>query len=266
VQDSTDAHWDADQQGWVGGTPPESGGGGTPNQLNIPTLVLVPLVVLLLVVAVAVAIGINMGTPTKDSSPSENSSSSEDSASPDDSAGAEGTPDEEEDADSPGSEDQWENQEGETPASDEYEFSTDPDGFELYIPRGWQRELRGPGEGVFYVADDPSHFVQIIDFQNQYASPWGAMQALESELEANSGYDGFGGSWQLVEGAPVMELNYAYDEDVSGRRNVHMRTFRGGDNGVYMVLAAGPANGRELTRERYEMAADSFCVTEYYCP
>ena len=67
MPDSTNARWDADQQSWVGGTRPESAGGETPRQLNIPTLMLVPLVVLLIVVAVAAAVVISRSPSPGDS-------------------------------------------------------------------------------------------------------------------------------------------------------------------------------------------------------
>ncbi|MGW8526305.1 MULTISPECIES: hypothetical protein [Nocardiopsidaceae] len=284
MPDSTNARWDADQQSWVGGTRPESAGGETPRQLNIPTLMLVPLVVLLIVVAVAAAVGISrppstggsdsgqQSAPAKDEASAAESTAEEPSEEPAEDGCADGgnseTCDDAESPEPPEAEDPFAEEDVESQALDGYELSTDSGWFGLHIPEGWQYEGGGASEEFFYHPDDRSHFIKIIDFQGEYLSPWRAMNALESELEATygqSGYDDYNGAAVLEEDPSVMELNYAYDHDTFGHQDVYVRTFFGEGGGIYAVSAEGPFEEWRTTKEHCKEAANSFCLNEHEC-
>ncbi|MFJ9553953.1 hypothetical protein ACIRPH_09060 [Nocardiopsis sp. NPDC101807] len=279
MPDSTNARWDADQQGWVTGTPPESAGGEAPRQLNIPAPVLVFLVVLLVVLAVVAAVGINAG-PAEESSSSDAASASpgdgagtadssdSESASAEDEADTEEPSAEESPGESSGAEDPFAEEDVESQAPDGYELSTDSGWFELNVPEGWQHAGDGAQKEVFYDPEDPRYFLQITSMQDVHASPWAAMNALEAELQGEYeqfDYDDYGGAAVLEEDPSVMQLNYRYDHDTFGRQDVYVRTFRGGDGEIYAVSAEGAADFYERTQERCEEAATSFCVTGDDC-
>lgn len=270
MPDSTDVRWDADQQCWAGGTPHGTAEDGAPGRLNVPTVVLVSLVVLIVVVAV----GVHVDTSAEDDSSATDTTGAtepfgeEPSGEPSDDGCADGWG-----GDHCGDgEDQGffgfggkEEEEEEDRAPDGYELRTDSNGFELHVPEGWRRVDEGPPEGVFYLRDDRSHLVQIIEFGGAHDSPQEAMDSLESGVRSSTGYSDYGQNHPNGD-ASAVELNYVYDHGGLGSRDVYVRTFLGGDGEVYAVLAAGPQEDWMLTRERYETAADSFCVTGHDCP
>jgi len=278
MPDSTGARWDADQQRWAEGARPGPAGLGTPPQPNIPALVLVSLVVLLVVVAVGIRVGASAenGSPTADGAgstdPSDEAPSGEPTGGGCESGSVGGHCDAEEDQEGFGNREAAEEDlEGETPeeeeapAPDGYELRTDSNGFELHVPEGWQREDEGPPEGVFYLQDGRRDLIQIAGFEGAHDSPQEAMDALESGVRGNAGFFSYEQDYLGGESLAV-ELNYVYDHSELGTRDVYARTFLGGDGEVYAVLAAGSDDDWQLTQERYQTAADSFCVTGYDCP
>jgi hypothetical protein len=245
---------------------------------------LVPLVILLIVVAVAAAVGISGAPSTEDRASVKESASAEDEAGTAGPSveGASGEPSEEgcadegngepcDDTESPApsdAEDPFAEQDVETHAPDGYEPRTEPERFALHVPEGWQYAGERSPEEVSYYRDDRRSFIRIIDFQGEYPSPWRAMNALESELEATygqSGYDDYNGAAVLEEDPSVMELNYAYNHDTFGHQDVYVRTFFGEDGGIYAVSAEGPFEDWPTTKEHYEEAANSFCVNGHEC-
>lgn len=248
--------WDADLQRWAAPPVPEHPPDESA-QAALPTVVVLVLVVLLL----AVAVGVHTDTSETDT---------------EESAGAygdEGYGDEEpyrEDSTDEGpAEDEGDHglfpddpPEDEAPEPDGYSFREDSAGFGLYVPRGWERQDDGPPQGVFYTGDGRRNLIQVMDFAGGHDSPQQAMDALVAGVEDNPGYSDYG--QRELDGGAV-ELNYVYDHAEYGPRDVYVRTFLGQDREVHAVLAAGPEEDWALTEERYETAADSFCLSDHPC-
>lgn len=264
MPDSLDIRWDADQQRWSGGPLATPVGGGGPEQPNIPAATLAALLVLV----VAVAIGVHAASPSSRAgvpeagaephSDDECASGSNAARCDEDEPSGSGWSWDREDADEqePAEEDR---------VPDGYELRRDSNGFELHVPEGWHRKDEGPPQGVFYRRDSKRHLIQIMELGGDHSSPQQAMDSLRSGLRDNPGYSDSGPT-TLGGNSRGLELHYTYDHGEFGPREAYMRTFVGGDGEVYAVLAAAPSGDRALTRERYETAADSFCVTGHDCP
>ncbi|MCP3013063.1 photosystem II reaction center PsbP family protein [Nocardiopsis dassonvillei] len=154
-----------------------------------------------------------------------------------------------------------------------YELHEDTRGFAFYLPEGWRRDDEGLSEDVFYYQGDRSRLIRITDFGGVHGSPEEAMQALKSEHQGRPGYSVHENSRRYLGRESLnMEIdyeyhiNYLYDHDELGPREVYARTFLGGDGKVYMVLAAGPQHDWGPTERLHARAADSFCVTGHDCP
>ncbi|WP_017586960.1 hypothetical protein [Nocardiopsis ganjiahuensis] len=267
MPDSTVVHWDADQQRWTGDSPPARPSGRGPGQPNVPAVALAVLLLLLVVVA----IGVHTDTSANEggSSASSEGEPSEDECA--DSWGGDLCDDEEDQSFFPDfgpgqtEEEAGEEEPEEDPAPDGFELRSDPNGFELHVPEGWRREDEGPPQGVFYSPDGRYRLIQVMEFAGEHSSPQAAMDSLQAGVRDNADYSDLGQT-RLGGGTQAVELNYAYEHGEHGLRDVHVRTFLGGDGEVYAVLAAGPVEEWDLTRQRHEAAADSFCVTVRDCP
>ncbi len=245
MPDSKSARWDADQQAWVARTPPRSTGGRLPNQLNLPTLILVPLVILILATAVAAAVGIREDIATKNTTTDMGKTSSKDGT------GAT-QPDEHQDE------------------ADEHTVSDEPevyeprefDGFVLDIPQGWQSEAYGTH--VLFFQEDRTHHIEVTNLHNDYPSPWSAMQSLEAALRVEHEHQDYkvhdNGPRELTQ-PPAMELNYGYSNDTFDERNVYMRVLSGEDGRIYVIAATGPREHGELNQQHYERAVETFSLT-----
>lgn len=257
MPDRAEVRWDADLQRWTAPPrtgPPREGEG----RAVLPTVVLAVLAVLLL----AAAIGVHTDTSGADAADSTDTREGGSAEYDEWETYEEDPTDDEEDLGLfPGGPDEETHEDVAAPAG--YELREDPAGFSLYVPENWERQNDGPPQGVFYTGDGRRSLLQIMDFAGEHDSPREAMDALVAGVSGNAGYLDHG--QEELDGGAV-ELNYVYDHSGFGPRDVYVRTFPGGDGGVYAVLAAGPEDDWELTEERYETAADSFCLSGHPCP
>lgn len=157
-----------------------------------------------------------------------------------------------------GTEFEEEEEEEEDPAPYGYTLRTDSAGFELHVPEGWYREE--DASGVFYTPNERRDLIQVMTFDGGVDTPGEAMEQVESDVWDRAGYteyDRFGSGSQ----AGVTEFAYGYDHGDHGHRHVFARTFVGEDGQVYGILAAGPAEDRDLTWDHAQEATRSFCVS-----
>lgn len=153
---------------------------------------------------------------------------------------------------------EFEEEEEEDPAPYGYTLRTDSAGFELHVPEGWYREE--DASGVFYTPNDRRDLIQVMTFDDGVDTPGEAMEQVESDVWDRSGYaeyDRFGSGLRTG----VTEFAYGYDHGDHGDRHVFARTFVGEDGEVHGILAAGPAEDRDLTWGHVQEATHSFCVS-----
>ncbi|MET8011376.1 hypothetical protein ABZU86_18555 [Streptomyces sp. NPDC005271] len=256
--------WDEGTQRWVGeGAEPPAPGRRPPNPQGG--------MVLLAVLAVALVGGIGVGAwkllagdgdgkpQTQGGSASATSWSSYPSASP---APSSGTPSSAIPS-WPSSAPPSAGAEGSGGPPPDYMRTTDPEGFTLDVPAGWQRVKRETG--VFYESSDASSLIQIFAMTEPEVTPYEALRKAETGLKKNPGYKRYRlerlGSG---EGADA-ELEYGYRSEKYGQRRIIDRAFTGPDQVQYAVLIAGPAAQWPLQRERQRIVLAAFCPAGH-CP
>ncbi|MET7901745.1 hypothetical protein ABZS86_09745 [Streptomyces sp. NPDC005355] len=145
----------------------------------------------------------------------------------------------------------------------DYVRTTDPEGFTLDVPAGWQRVKRDTG--VFYESSDASSLIQIFALTEPKVTPYEALRKAEAGLRKNPGYKQY--RLERVgsgDGADA-ELEYGYRSEKYGQRRILDRAFTGPNQVQYAVLVAGPAEEWPLQRDRQRIVLAAFCPTGY-CP
>ncbi|WP_413799792.1 hypothetical protein [Streptomyces iranensis] len=145
----------------------------------------------------------------------------------------------------------------------DYARTTDPEGFRLDVPTGWQRVKRDTG--VFYESSDGGSLIQVFALTEPDITPYEALRQAETGLKKNPGYK----RYELKRLGPGddadAELEYGYRSAKYGPRRILDRAFTGPDRVQYAVLVAGPADDWPQQRERQGIVLASFCPTAY-CP
>lgn len=100
-----------------------------------------------------------------------------------------------------------------------------------------------------------------MTFDGRVDTPGEAMEQVEWDVWDRSGYAEYDRSGSGPR-TRVTEFAYGYDHGDHGHRHVFARTFVAEDGEVYGILAAGPAEDRELTWDHAEEATRSFCVSD----
>ncbi|MFF7654919.1 hypothetical protein ACFZCY_34655 [Streptomyces sp. NPDC007983] len=256
--DERGPHWDEAAQRWVGeGAEPPAPGRRPPSPHRGPVLLVVLAVVLIGGIGVGtwhLLSGSGDDTAQGDSGPSA-TSSGWDSGSP---SPSDGVPSSAQPSASPSDSVAA----GSGPPQG-YERTTDPEGFRLDVPVGWQRVKRDTG--VFYESSDASRLIQVFALTSPQVTPYEALKQAETSLKKNPDYKRYGLK-RLGPGDDAdAELEYGYRSPKYGPRRVLDRAFTGPDGVQYAVLVAGPSDEWPRQVELQRVALGAFCPTTY-CP
>ncbi|MEU8824148.1 serine/arginine repetitive matrix protein 2 [Streptomyces sp. NPDC048636] len=148
---------------------------------------------------------------------------------------------------------------GDPPAG--YSTQSDPAGFHLAVPDGWERTVEGPS--VFYTSSDGSTKIQVFELHGPEATPYES--AREAERLASRHRD-----YEQVTLAPLgtaamdpAELEYTYRSTSDGHRRIMDRRFSAPGGTMYAVLVIGASGDRASEQEVHQAALDTFCPTAY---
>ncbi|MFI5981374.1 hypothetical protein ACIBEA_10920 [Streptomyces sp. NPDC051555] len=134
---------------------------------------------------------------------------------------------------------------------------TDPKGFTVAVPKGWNRD--DPGNGIFYRSADRSSLLQIFQVVEPELSPLDAVKGASADLRnRTTGYTEI-----RVGAAPggsgACELVYEYDSAEShGRRRGVERVFYAQDGKKWALLSAGPAAEWDTVQAHLTAAVAAF--------
>ncbi|MEV8534995.1 hypothetical protein [Streptomyces sp. NPDC051211] len=136
--------------------------------------------------------------------------------------------------------------------SSDHQVVSDPEGFTVAVPRGWNREETR--NGVFYRSPDRTALLQLFPVTEAELSPLDAVKAASEGLRKETPAYTEIRVGTLPDGSGAAELVYEYDSAESkGRRRGVERVLVMPGGGKWAVLAAGPAG--EWTRTQGNLAA-----------
>ncbi|MFG2880393.1 hypothetical protein ACGFYU_36180 [Streptomyces sp. NPDC048337] len=134
---------------------------------------------------------------------------------------------------------------------------TDPNGFRIAVPEGWNREENGTG--VFYRSPDRTALIQVFRVVEPELSPLDAVQGASKDLRARTPNYSEVRVGEVPGGAGAAELVYEYDSaESNGRRRGVERVLFAEDGNKWAVLVAGPAAEWPRTQEHLAAALGAF--------
>ncbi|MCB5179955.1 hypothetical protein [Streptomyces antimicrobicus] len=144
---------------------------------------------------------------------------------------------------------------GASASAEAREVLTDPKGFVVAVPSGWEREESGGS--VFYRSPDRTALIQVFRVVEPDLSPVQAVERASADLGSRTPRYKEIRVGEVAGGAG--ELVYEYDSDESrGRRRGVERVLVAQDGNKWAVLAAGPAADWPRTQSRHEAALRAF--------
>ncbi|MFI9099740.1 hypothetical protein ACIGXA_04380 [Streptomyces fildesensis] len=152
---------------------------------------------------------------------------------------------------------------GPTPAPSGYVRTSDPAGFALDVPEGWQRSTEG--DSVFYKTADGNSLIQVFALRGPETTPYESLVATEVTVSKNPGYHRIG-LQQLGSGAgDPAQLEYSYVRADGTVRHVVVQAFTDPSTVQYALLVAGPDGDWTAHQEVFRNLLSSFCTTGH-CP
>lgn len=142
-------------------------------------------------------------------------------------------------------------------ASGDHETVTDPEGFTIAVPEGWDREQTGAG--VFYRSPDRTALIQVFKVVEPELSPLDAVHGASKDLRARTPNYTEIRVGAVPGGSGACELVYEYDSAESkGRRRGVERVLYAQDGNKWAVLVAGPAAEWPSTEKNLAAALREF--------
>ncbi|MFC9299541.1 hypothetical protein ACFTWH_34805 [Streptomyces sp. NPDC057011] len=142
-------------------------------------------------------------------------------------------------------------------ASGGHRTLTDPKGFTIAVPDGWNREESGAG--VFYRSPDRTALIQVFRVAEPELSPLDAVQGASTDLRARTPNYTEVRVGEVSGGSGAAELVYEYDSaESNGRRRGVERVLFAQDGNKWAVLVAGPAAEWSRTQEHLAAALADF--------
>jgi hypothetical protein len=144
---------------------------------------------------------------------------------------------------------------------------TDPLGFGLSLPKGWERQVYqddGDLKQIDYTPDDGEHFVRIaVDASPDYNDPYAHQVDLEQQLqrlvdynrvtlERNVYRDRAGAEWEYTWTA------LAKDTDFPGPRRAIEETYIARDGTEYAIYMSSPAKDWATTARQFRSVLQSW--------
>ncbi|WP_421110261.1 serine/arginine repetitive matrix protein 2 [Streptomyces sp. NEAU-S77] len=142
-------------------------------------------------------------------------------------------------------------------------FSTarDPEGFDIAVPEGWRRTVKGPS--VFYASPDDSTKIQVFELHGPEATPYESAQEAERLASRNRGYERITLAQLGAAAMDPAQLEYTYRSKESGARRILDRRFAAQNGTMYAVLIIGPADDRAEEQSLHDTVLKTFCPTAY---
>ncbi|WP_412077067.1 protein kinase domain-containing protein [Streptomyces xanthophaeus] len=131
---------------------------------------------------------------------------------------------------------------------------TDPAGFTLFVPDGWQRQKNG--DQIDYTPDNGNHFIRIAaDPTPDYANPYMHVLDLEKQVQKRTDYkrqwlnqNTFRGSTH----AALWDFTWTEKANHPGPRRAIEQMYVATDGTEYAVYMAGPAADWTTTRQQFD--------------
>lgn len=142
--------------------------------------------------------------------------------------------------------------------------TSDPAGFSLDVPQGWQQRSTD-GDSVFYKTPDGASLIQVFALRGPETTPYESLAATERTVSKNAGYERIR-LQQLgsAAGTPA-ELEYRYLRADGTVRHVVVQAFTDPSAIQYALLVAGPDGDWAAHQDVFRELLSSFCTTGH-CP
>ncbi|GAA3481215.1 serine/threonine-protein kinase [Streptomyces yanii] len=132
---------------------------------------------------------------------------------------------------------------------------TDPEGFGLVVPDGWERRV--DGQNVDYTPDDGEHYIRIsVDPEPDFDNPYMHMVDLEKTLtERLPAYERKTLHSNLYRDRPgsLWEFTWTESKDHPGPRHAIDQMYFAEDGGPeYALYMSGPAEDWDTTRDQFD--------------
>ncbi|MFI1970446.1 hypothetical protein BLA24_27170 [Streptomyces cinnamoneus] len=137
---------------------------------------------------------------------------------------------------------------------------TDPAGYRLAVPLGWQR--RTERESVFYESSDGRSLIQVFVLNPPRATPYDSLAESETYVSQYRGYQKSRLTHAAGPGDPA-ELEYTYVQADSTRRHSLIHAYTAPDGRQYALLVAGPESGWTAMLQVQRALVSTFCPLGY---
>ncbi|RPF46057.1 serine/threonine protein kinase [Streptomyces sp. Ag109_G2-6] len=136
-----------------------------------------------------------------------------------------------------------------------YTEVTDPEGFTLFVPKGWKRRLNG--NQIDYTPDEGKHFIRIaMDPTPDYPNPYMHLLDMEKQLKERADYKRQAlnqNTFHDSTRAALWDFSWTEKGALAGPRRAIDQMYIAPDGTEYGVYMSGPAADWETTRTQFDV-------------
>ncbi|MEU3404653.1 serine/threonine-protein kinase [Streptomyces sp. NPDC006670] len=136
-----------------------------------------------------------------------------------------------------------------------YTEVTDPEGFTLFVPKGWKRRVNG--DQIDYTGDEGKHFIRIaVDTTPDYDNPYMHLLDLEKQVKARMDYKRQSlnqNTFRSSTRAALWDFSWTEKGTLAGPRRAIDQMYIAPDGTEYGVYMSGPAADWDTTRTQFDV-------------
>lgn len=136
-----------------------------------------------------------------------------------------------------------------------YTRVTDPEGFTLFVPKGWKRRVNG--NQIDYTGDEGKHFIRIaVDTTPDFNEPYMHLLDLEKQLKQRTDYKRQAlnqNTFHDSTRAALWDFSWTEKGALAGPRRAIDQMYIAPDGTEYGVYMSGPVADWETTRSQFDV-------------
>ncbi|MFE9255086.1 serine/threonine-protein kinase [Streptomyces sp. NPDC006879] len=141
-------------------------------------------------------------------------------------------------------------------APEGYTRVTDPEGFSLFVPQGWRRQM--DGDQIDYTPDDGLHRIRVSmdpvpDFENPYTHLLDVENSVRERLPQYQRRTLHANTFRGQTQAGIWEFTWVETKDHPGERRAIDQMYEAPDGTEYAIYMSGPAADWAQIREQFDV-------------